>query len=73
MRCQSLILAVTLTACGGPLPAIDSGRDAADPAAPVPAVSYPSVMAGSVDYRPVAPGSWADMNERVGPRTRRQP
>lgn len=59
--------AVILAACSTP-PAILSGTDPSDPAAPVPRVDYVPVTAGTAEYRPVEPKPWVEQNERVAPR-----
>ena len=66
-RLALAIVAISLSGCSGP-PALVSGTDPSDPSAPVPAVEYVPVTAGTADYRPVAPNPWAERNERVAPR-----
>lgn len=39
----------------------------ADPQAPVPALAYRSVTAGTASLRPSEPKDWREMNRRVGP------
>jgi type IV pilus biogenesis protein CpaD/CtpE len=63
-----VITAIALAACASPPPVVQTGPDPADPAAPVAHTRYTPVTAGTTDYRPVEPGSWRDMNERVAPR-----
>lgn len=70
MAC-ALMLAVA--GCGGPLPAITAGPDAADPRAGSPSARYTPVTAGTVDHQPVEPKAWRDMNDRVAPRPRYSP
>ncbi len=62
--------AVALAGCASPLPALQTGPDPADGAAPVAGSVYVPVTAGTADYRPVEPKSWLDMNDRVAPRKR---
>lgn len=62
------VAGAALAACANPPPVVQSGPDPADPAAPVASSRYTPVTAGTADYRPVEPGSWRDMNERVAPR-----
>jgi len=65
--------ALALAGCGAPLPSITLGPDPADPrvgSAPAP---YTPVTAGTVNYQPVEPKAWRDMNERVTPRAGRSP
>lgn len=64
-----MALAVTLAGCSA-WPNLDAGRDPSDPTAKVPRQRYDSVMAGTIDYRPVQPRSWVDSNERVAPKSR---
>ena len=47
--------------------ALVTGPDPSDPGVPVPAVGYRSTTASYVSRRPVAPGPWRRMNERVTP------
>ena len=61
-----MALAVLVSACSGP-PLITSGPDPADPSVAVPAVRYSPVFAGDVDYRPVPPRSWIELNQCVAP------
>jgi hypothetical protein len=44
-----------------------AGVTAADPAAPVPASAYRSVLSGYVSQRPAEPAPWREQNERVAP------
>jgi uncharacterized lipoprotein YajG len=59
---------LVLAACTNPPPVVQAGPDPANPTAPVASTRYAPVTAGTADYRPVEPGSWRDMNERVAPR-----
>ena len=54
---------VALGACSGP-PVLP---EAADPAAPVPPVSYRSTVAPYVSRRPVEPRPWLEQNRGVAP------
>lgn len=63
----SASLAVILSACSTPPPSLVAGRDPSDPSAPVAAVRYTPVTAGTVDYRPVEPKPWGEQNQRVAP------
>lgn len=59
-------LAAGVSACAAEPPGA-STVVAADPNAPVPVVRYVPVMTGTVDYRPVDPRPWGEMNKRVAP------
>ena len=59
--------AIILSACTA-LPEVSSGPSPADAAVTVPAMLYKSVLAGTTDYRPVAPKSWLENNKQVAPK-----
>lgn len=44
-----------------------AGPDPADPSAPVAAVGYRSTLGSYRSQRPVEPGDWREINERVTP------
>lgn len=68
-----LIAGGLLAGCANPLPTLQTGPDPADPSSPIAPNPYEPVTAGTADYRPVAPKTWRDMNERVAPGNRRTP
>ena len=62
----SVVVAIFLSGCAAePPPSLVAGRDASDPSAPVSAVRYRSVTAGTIDYRPVSPKPWGEQNSRA--------
>jgi hypothetical protein len=52
--------AIILSACTA-LPEVGAG-------VAVPPARYTPVLAGTTDYRPVAPKSWTDSNRQVAPK-----
>lgn len=59
--------AIILSACTA-LPDAGASLSPADPAVAVSPARYAPVLAGTVDYRPVAPKSWIDSNRQVAPK-----
>ncbi len=57
--------AATVSACAGPPPQLAMGPDPADPNAAVRPAGYSPVLAGTIDYRPVEPKPWAELNNSV--------
>jgi hypothetical protein len=64
MRIQKLLL-IGFGIVGMAPPA--SGRDPADPGAPVPPARYAPVISGTKSYRPVEPVPWGNVNRSVAP------
>ena len=68
--CREVVLIgalITVAGCAAPPPQF-TGPDPADSAARVPAVDYRSTLGAYRSQRPVEPGDWKDINERVTPR-----
>lgn len=59
-------LAAGVSACAAKPPAT-SALIAADPSIVVPVVRYAPVMAGTLDFKPVSPRPWGEVNQRVAP------
>ncbi|MBN9233693.1 MULTISPECIES: hypothetical protein [Phyllobacteriaceae] len=59
--------AIILSACTA-LPEVGAGASPADAGVAVPPARYTPVLAGTTDYRPVAPKSWTDSNRQVAPK-----
>lgn len=69
----ALPLALVVVGCAISQPVVLSGPNPADGAGSVAAVAHTSVTAGTVNYWPVAPRSWREMNDSVAPRAGRAP
>ena len=61
------------TGCAIAQPVILSGPNPANGAAGASSAPYTSVTAGTLDYQPVGPRSWREMNDAVAPRAGRAP
>ena len=59
-------IATLLSACAAEPPGATS-LAVLDPLTPVPPVVTLSVMAGTLDHKPVDPRPWGEVNERVAP------
>lgn len=64
---------ITAAGCTIAQPVILSGANPADGGAGALPARYSSVTAGTLDYRPVGPKSWREMNDAVAPRSGRAP
>lgn len=63
-RCSSVLAGLLLL--GGCTPSLPlAGGNPADAAAPGPAFRYETPFAGYVQFKPVEPGPWREMNDRV--------
>jgi hypothetical protein len=68
-----LTLALVVAACNSPpLPELSPG-DAASPEAPVHAVPYHPVMAGTAAHVPAGLKPWRELNDSVAPGAGRSP
>ena len=74
MRAAFVLCCIIATAgCTIAEPMILSGPNPADEGAGTLPAAYSSVTAGTLDYRPVGPKSWREMNDAVAPRSGRAP
>ena len=64
-----MALTVTLAGCSA-WPNLDAGRDPSDPTVKVPRQRYDSVMAGTIDYRPVHSNTMTNEIEPIPPKKR---
>jgi len=64
---------ISTAGCTVVQPVILSGPNPADGGVGASSAPYPSVTAGTLDYRPVGPRSWREMNDAVAPRSGRAP
>ena len=65
-RVVLLLGLLTVTGCAAPGQQF-AGPDPSDPSARVAAVRYRSTLGSYRSQRPVEPGDWRDINERVTP------
>ncbi len=68
-----MVLGIFLSGCSAsPLPEMPS-PDPGDPQAPVAAMPYKPVMAGTAAHVPVGLKPWKELNDRVAPGAGRSP
>lgn len=67
MKLLSLVAAAAMLSACAAEPPNASALAVADPLTPVPPTGYAPVTAGTIDYQPVAPRPWGEVNERVAP------